>query len=518
MASPRPEHSLESDLQAQGRELRETHISRVFLGESTVYKVKKAVQLGFLDFSTLELRRRFCVSEVTLNRVLAPHTYRGVVPITRDATGEHRIGGSGEPVEWAVEMRRLPDADSAEQRLREGRLSRDHLRLLAERLAAFHASARCDDETSRFGELASIEHNVRENFAQTRDTAQRYLSPTELAAIERWQLDFLAREARTFERRITAGKVRAGHGDLRLEHCYLDDQGQIEIIDCIEFNDRFRHADVCADIAFLSMDLSWHERPDLSEAFLGYYARAASDHDLYALVDFYESYRAHVRGKVSSLLEAQPDTAITVRDRAAAAARKYYLLAEACTREPLARPILYAVGGMIAAGKSTLAEQLSALVHAPVMDADRTRKHLSGVGATQPLHDPAFSGHYDSQTTHRVYAELLRRAGVVLASGRSAILDASFRERGQRAAVLELAAAHGVDARFIECVAPEQLLRARLQKRARTRSVSDGRLEILDAFMASYQPFDEMPAGAHLRLDTSRSKDLVLGDLRAWLG
>src|SRR6476619_6757781 len=126
MASPAPVHSLEADLQDQGWQLRETHISRVFLGQSAVYKVKKAVQLGFLDFSTLELRKRFCEREVTLNRALAPHTYRGVVPITRDAAGKHCIGGDGEPVEWAVEMQRLPDADAAEERLRAGRLSREH--------------------------------------------------------------------------------------------------------------------------------------------------------------------------------------------------------------------------------------------------------------------------------------------------------------------------------------------------------------------------------------------------------
>jgi uncharacterized protein len=517
MTSPRPLRSLQQDLMEQGLELRETHISRVFLGEHSVYKVKKPVQLGFLDFSTLERRKRFCDREVVLNRALAPHTYRGVVPITCDPSGRHQIRGSGEPVEWAVEMRRLPDADAAERRVLEGRLSREHVQQLAERLVQYHVAARCDEETSRFGAVPAIEANVRENFEQTRHSAQRYLAPGEIAAIEGWQLEFLARNARTFEQRVVAGNVREGHGDLRLEHCYLDEHGAIEIIDCIEFNDRFRHGDVCADIAFLSMDLSWHERHDLSEAFLGYYARAASDYDLYTLVDFYESYRAYVRGKVSGLLGDQPDASPEVRARAAAAARKYYLLAEACTREPLARPALYAVGGMIAAGKSTLAERLSATVQAPVVDADRTRKHLAGVAATAPLRDAAFSGHYDEQTSARVYAELLRRAGVVLGSGRSVILDASFRERARRAEVLELGRIHDAPVRFIECVAPDGLLRARLEERTRQSSVSDGRLEILDAFAAGYQSWGELPPGAHLRLDTSQAEADVTDALGAWL-
>src|SRR5262249_20743816 len=146
------------------------------------------------------------------------------------------------------------------------------------------------------------------------------------------------REESRFKARVAAQRVRDGHGDLRLEHCYLDATGNVEIIDCIEFNERFRYGDVAADIAFLAMDLTWHERPDLSEALLAFYASACDDHDLYGVVDFYESYRAFVRGKVSTMLEEDSSANHTARARAAAQARKYYLLAEACTREPIERP------------------------------------------------------------------------------------------------------------------------------------------------------------------------------------
>ncbi|MET0385831.1 MAG: kinase, partial [Polyangiales bacterium] len=210
--------NLTEDLLALGMTLRETHISRVFLADERVYKLKKPVQLGFLDFSTLAQRKHFCEVEVELNRRLADDVYLGVVPITREAGGVHRLGGEGEPVDYAVEMRRLSDANAADVRLREGQLSAADVTRIAERVAAFHAAARCDAETAQYGSAAAIETNVVENFEQTRESAQAFLAAPELAAIERWQRGFLQRERARFALRVTQGRIRDGHGDLRLEH------------------------------------------------------------------------------------------------------------------------------------------------------------------------------------------------------------------------------------------------------------------------------------------------------------
>lgn len=498
-------NSLKQDFVAHGMQLRETHISEVFLTRDTVYKVKKPVQLGFLDFSTIEKRKAACEAEVLLNRRLAQSVYRGIVPVTQRGKGPHKLGGEGPIVDWAVEMRRLADSDAADVRLRNGRLERGDLQRIAAHLADFHRRARCDAETSRFGEPEAITANVVENFEQTRTSAPRFLPEKELAAVERWQLGFLEREAGRFKARVAAQRVRDGHGDLRLEHCYLDAIGNVEIIDCIEFNERFRYGDVCADIAFLAMDLTWHERPDLSEALLAFYASAADDHDLYGVVDFYESYRAYVRGKVSTMLEEDSSANHTARARAAAQARKYYLLAEACTREPIERPKLYVVLGMIASGKSAVARELSGLINAPVIEADRVRKHSLGIAPDTPWHDQPFAGHYTEEQTDAVYAELMRRAEVVLRSGRSVILDASFRARRQRTAARELAGRAGVKIQFIACSAPEELCKKRLQERAAHSNASDGRLEILDAFARSFEPLDDLPAGELRRIDTSAS-------------
>jgi aminoglycoside phosphotransferase family enzyme len=307
--------TLRQDLLDQGMELRETHISLVFLSEDRVFKVKKPVALGFLDFSTLERRRAACEAEVALNRRLAPDVYCGVLPIARDAQGVHRIGARGEAVEYAVEMLRMPDRDDAGHRLAEGRLERAHVRKLAERLARFHAQARCDAHTASFGSAATILENVCENFAQTRQSAAAHLDRPTLTALERWQLEFVRTHGALFEARIEQGRVRDGHGDLRLEHCYLSDDGAVRILDCIEFNERFRYADVYADVAFLAMDLAFNGREDLSEALLADYARASGDYDGYALVDFYESYRAFVRAKVSGMLESDAGADAAVRAR-----------------------------------------------------------------------------------------------------------------------------------------------------------------------------------------------------------
>lgn len=495
--------TLKDDLVATRRELRETHISWVFLDDERALKVKKPVALGFLDFSTLRARRAACEAELSLNRRLAPDVYRRLVPVTCDATGRHALDGEGAVVDWAVEMRRLSDGDAADARLAAGTLVRADIARIAEHVAGFHAAARADADTARFGEPAAIRHNVVENFAQTRESATRYLDPASLAEIERAQLGFLDRHEGLFERRVRTGRVREGHGDLRLEHVYLDDAGHIEIIDCIEFNERFRHGDVCADVAFLSMDLTWHDAPSLSEAFLAAYVRASGDWDLYALVDFYASYRAFVRGKVSLFLADDAGAAPELRERAARDARKYFLLAQACEREPLSRPVLYAVAGLVASGKSTLADALADAVDAPVVSSDRTRKELAGVEPTQKLAGGTFTGAYTPAQTEKVYAELARRAGIVLDSGRSVIVDASFRSRALRDFVRTLARKRGVELRLVECRVPAEVARARLAERARGPSVSDAGIDAYEALTRRWEAIDELAPGEHMRVDTT---------------
>jgi hypothetical protein len=505
---------LKSDL-SRDHELIETHISWVFRGADTVLKVKKPVNLGFLDFSTREARRLACEQEVLLNRRLSHGVYRGVVPITLGPDGIHRVAGAGEVVDHAVRMARLDDADRADLRLREGRLSRSDLQRIARRLAGFHHGAERSARIDAFGAVERIRDNVLENFEQARALSTRFIEPQQEREIERTQLDFLERQQPLFRQRVRDGRIRDGHGDLRLEHIYLSNE-RLDIIDCIEFNERFRYADVCADLAFLAMDLVHQGRSDYAEDLLAAYAQCRGDYDLYALVDFYEGYRAYVRAKVASILANDESAGAAARQAAERGARSYYLHALSAQRAPLTQPLLVAVGGLIASGKSFTSERLAELLHCAAVDADRTRKHLAGVAFEDKLPGDAFAGAYTPEFSARVYAEVLRRAGVVLQSGRPVIVDASFRSAADRLAARELARRCRVPFRFIECSVPREVAMERLRERAKSRSVSDGRAEIYDDFAARWEPVTELTADEWLQLDTGTGSAVFNAALRDW--
>ncbi len=505
---------LRQDLLDSGLELRETHISWVFLSEDRVWKIKRPVALGFLDFSTLDRRRAACEAEIELNRRLAPDVYLGLSPIRRSDDGRHRIDGDrGEIVDWAVSMRRLPDRSRADQLLEAGNLDEDRIDQLAQRLADFHSRSPTSEAITAYGAPDAIAGNVEENFEQTRESIQHYLEKDEVAELVEDQRSFLSDHREAFEDRMRAGRIRDGHGDLRLEHCYFLDDG-LAIIDCIEFNDRFRYGDVAIDLAFLAMDLDWHGRVDLGERLLARYALLSNDYDFYPLIDFYAGYRAYVRAKIASLCAIDQDLDWSERQSADHAARPYYLLALACDRQPLLEPRVVAVGGWIGAGKTTVANWLCSELSAPRVSSDRTRKFILGESpSTKNLDDP-FSGAYTAEISERVYEEVLRRADAVLRSGRSVVLDASFRTIDDRRRARDLAAEHGVPFHLVECRLDREELRARLKQRDLANEVSDGRAEILDSFIEGWETIDELATGEHLVLDTSMPKDAVLERLR----
>ena len=518
--------SLSEDLAGPGIEVVETHISWVFLVEREVWKVKKPVSLGFLDFSTAEKRRTACEEEVRLNRRLAPEVYLGVVPVTLDSSGRHRFGGAGDPMDWAVHMVRLPDEERADVRLRDGRLTASDLAGVAERIAAFHDRARSDEETARFGALEAIIRNVRDNLGQGRVAACDYLGETDAATIEAGQTGFLSDHSVLFEDRVRRGGVREGHGDLRLEHIYLDDEGEVRVLDCIEFNDRFRFLDVCSDVAFLSMDLARYERGDLAEHFLAHYAQMSNDYDLYPLVGFYESYRAYVRGMVNAMLAEDGGVPTPIRERSAGAARRHYLQARVSLLEQdsggrsVVPPMVLAVGGIVASGKTTVAERAGRELIAPVVGSDRTRKSLLGAQPTMSVASEPWTESYSGEVTEQVYQEVRRRARSVLESKWPVVIDASFRTLAQRQEVRRLANAEGVPFLFVECWAPAEVCRGRLHRRDQEPSVSDARAALLDDFVSSWEPVDELAPPEHLVLETLGSIEanvaLILSRLMTW--
>ncbi|MHC4845076.1 MAG: bifunctional aminoglycoside phosphotransferase/ATP-binding protein [Planctomycetota bacterium] len=471
-----------------------THGSFVFRTPRDVYKVKRAKDYGFFDYSTLAARKHFCEEELRLNRRTAPEVYLDVLPVTRDARG-HAIGRTdahpGETVDWAVHMATLPDDRSALWMLRGGTLSAADLSAAAARLARFYASAH-----RHTADPGAMRKNLEENFDQVRPYIGRFIDQALFDDIRDGQLSWLEESADL----LAARPARDGHGDLRLEHLYLMPSGPV-VIDCIEFLDRFRIADPALDIAFLAMDLRRESRADLAEHLLARFAYESDDYDLYPLIDGYVSYRAYVRAKVACFVAADEGTDAETAARKAGETLAMFALARDALSLPRPAPRVVAVGGPIASGKTTLAEALAERDGMAHVSADATRKHLGGL-AHDERGDEAL---YTDAFTEHTMNELLRRAEQVLLSGRGVVIDTTFRDRGLRERAHALADKHRAAFLMVECRVPEELQRERL--RARTGGVSDAREELLDRFTEGFEPIDELPPSQHLVLDTSHPLD-----------
>jgi aminoglycoside phosphotransferase family enzyme/predicted kinase len=482
----------------------ETYLSQVFLTPTDVWKVKKPVYLGFLDYTTLERRRLACEAEVRLNRDLAPDVYHGVVPVTRGTDGRRRIGGDGEPVDWAVHMRRLPDADRLDSRLREGRLTDAHVSRLARALAVMHERARSDEQTARLGSVEALSERIGLEIVDRRNAEVPPPLPKEAAEAEAWQRTFLAEHVDLFEARAAAGRVRDGHGELSLEHVFIDEAGDVNIIDRLEFDDGLRVCDVCSDVAFLSTDLAGEGRADLAERLLAEYAGHANDFDLYPLVDFYSSLRASMRGRVEWFFAAQFVRDPRRAEERRARARRLFLLSLAAPMRAILPPVVVALGGLVASGKSTLAARIAADIGAPVVSSDRTRDFMLGARAGGDPHEVHWERAYEEGFTQRGYDEVMRRAGAVLASGRPVVIDGCFRSVAQRATAREAAERFGHPILFVEARVPKALHRERLRERALRDGVPEQTwIDIAEELRAQWEPADELAPDEHLVVDTS---------------
>jgi len=303
----------------------QTQMSFLFLTGDYVYKVKKPVDLGYLDYTTLEKRRFFCQQELKLNRRLCPDIYLEVVPIVQHQ-GKILLGGKGEVIEYAVKMRQLPHQRMMDVLLSKNQVSKGMVQQVAQKLSDFHQQAETNAEISSYGSLSTILTNTEENFTQTQKYIGVSISREQYQSIKAYTDSFAEQNIRLFKKRVKEGRIRDCHGDLHSAHiCFIDG---ICIYDCIEFNDRFRYCDVASEIAFLAMDLDYHRRPDLSRHFIDAYVKSSQDEELLKLLHFYKCYRAYVRGKVESFKLDDPHIPEGEKTRALAAARRYFQLAK----------------------------------------------------------------------------------------------------------------------------------------------------------------------------------------------
>jgi aminoglycoside phosphotransferase family enzyme/predicted kinase len=463
-------------------ELRATHASWVYLGRDDVWKLKRPVDLGFLDFRTVESRRRCCEEEVRLNRRLAANVYLGVEPVQRGAHGL-TIGGAGPVVDWAVHMRRLEDDASAAALLASGRLDDEHLARLARRLATFHAAM---PETPAAGDVAAVRANVEENFAQTRRFVGDLLERATFEGARAFQMGWLAAHGERLRGRVAERRVREGHGDLRLEHVYfLSDEPDAApvVIDCLEFSERLRSGDVAADAAFLAMELDAAGRRDLADGFLARFAEVSDDFGMYGVIDFYLSYRAWVRGKVAALVAEDPAAPPATRAAKRREAQERFALALTYAHRAAANPFAVAVAGLPGSGKSTVAAALGRALAMPVVSSDLTRKTVAGLAPNE--RGPA--GMYSDASRDRTYGEVLGRAARVLEAGRGVILDATFSKRAWRARAAALARQLGAKFVLVERNEEAAVRRERLARRRGQPSVSDATDVELDQIASRYE-------------------------------
>ena len=486
-------------------ELVETHISWVFLAGDRVYKVKKPVDLGFLDFTTLERRRFFCEEEVRLNRRLTHDVYLGVVELHGHAT--LAFGGPGPTVEVAVMMKRLPHDRMLDDLVRRNAAEPELLEDLGHIVARFHAAAPTGGEIDELGSLTTVRANWSENFAQTDRLSADVLPAESRRTLQTWVEAFMEREAQRFAARVAAGRARDCHGDLQAQHVCCTEP--IQIFDCIEFNHRFRYGDVAGEIAFLAMDLDRLGRPDLALRFLNAYLEASGDYDAVPLLDFYRAYRAFVRGKVLSFqIDQRPETAAKARDRFALAVRY---------TERRDRPRLLITTGVIGSGKSTVARQVAARLGAIVVRTDAVRKRLAGLALGERRQSGFGEGLYRPEMAERTYAEAMSVATNILKSGWSVVVDGAFSSAAQRRLAREAAMATGVAFAVLWCDAPDAVLAERLRRRAQDPAeVSDAGVSLLPQHRAHYEPPDR--EANVIRIDTTAAADRAAAEALERLG
>jgi len=496
----------------------QTHASLVFIAPPFVYKIKKPVNFGFLNFSTLEKRRYFCEREVALNGRLAPGVYLGVVPIST-YRGRFTFGEGDEVVEYAVKMRKLSERHFLDRLVERDEIVPGDLERIALVLKQFYQGQHPTEEIESWGRIDRLRISTDENFRQTHEFIGRTLSAPAFRAIRFFTERFFKRHAALFAARVREKWIRDCHGDLHLEHIHVTPR-TLHIYDCIEFNDRFRYVDVANDAAFLAMDLDYEGRPDLARHFAKQMAAALQDDGMLRLMDFYKCYRAYVRGKVESLHSVAQAAPEQERQTSAARARRYFRLA---LQYAIAgsQSMVLAVMGRIASGKSTLAGALGRELGWEVYSSDRLRKSMAGFPLYERSSAAARNRLYSEAMTEKAYAQLLATAEAQVRQGHSVILDATFGQRAHRALLAKRFGKVGLTWRVLEVQASDTAVKQRLGRRAASPDeISDARLEDFGVLTARYERPVELSAAQCAKVRTAGSLEQTVSaalEKLAWI-
>ncbi|WP_421659380.1 AAA family ATPase [Leptothermofonsia sp. ETS-13] len=480
-------------------QLIQTHVSYVLLTGEFAYKVKKPVNFGFLDFSTLEKRKHFCEEELRLNQRGAAELYLEVLPITQEGDRFH-FGGMGEAVEYAVKMRQFPAGTLFSDLFDQGKLTGELLERLAQVLAQFHASAVTNDYIRSFGQVSKIRLAIDENYEQTEKYIGGPQTQQQFDETRAYTDRLFAEQVDLFNQRIENNWIRECHGDVHLRNIALWND-KILLFDCIEFNEPFRFVDVMFDIAYIVMDLDARDRHDLSNLFLNAYLEQMGDWEGLQVLPLYLSRQSYVRAKVISFLLDDPSVPASVKQECTATAARYYRLAWEYTQPSQGKLILMA--GLSGSGKSTVARQLAQKSGAIHIRSDAVRKHLAGV----PLQEQGGASIYTPEMSQKTYDRLLELGITLAKQGYSVILDAKYDRQFFRQAAIAQAQNHHLPLQILHCTAPSEVLQERLHQRQ--GDISDATADLLPK--QQMEPFTETEQPYVKSLDTTRDLGTQLG-------
>lgn len=469
----------------------ETHISRLFLVGDRAYKLKKPVDFGFVDFSTLEKRRFFCEEEVRLNRRLAPDLYLGLRRIT-GSMENLQFDGRGDVVDYVIEMKRFDQAGLLGNVERAGKLKPQHMDQLARIVAEFHQKIPFATPTDVFGSPEGIASAADENFAQILSRNPPSDCEALLRKLRSWAKDEHSKLYPLFERRRARERIREGHGDLHLGNIILTEE-TITVFDCIEFNEHLRWVDVMSDVAFCAMDLASRRRDALSSQFLNVYLEHTGDYDGVEVLRYYLSYRAMVRAKIS-WLKAQDESG-KPKETDQEECSKYLSLADRYARQQ--KPRLFVMHGLSGTGKSTGGEKLVRGLGAIRIRSDVERKRIAAATEAAALYTP--------ELTKRTYARLHEAAASCLRGGFLVVLDATYLQEEERARALAVATELDVPCHILHVTAAEETLKKRIyQRQKKETDPSDADLEVLRQQIETYEPLTDAERERTVDVDTEQ--------------
>ena len=484
----------------------ETHISWVILAGAYAYKIKKSLNLGFLDFSTLEKRLFYCREELRLNKRLAPAIYLSVVPITGSLT-HPRWAFAGEEesaaIEYAIKMVAFPQQAQLDRLLAHDALQPCHIDILAVYIAAFHQQTDIAGGDSVYGNPEIIYQPIDENFKQIREHVKNPKALSSLAELENWGAAAFRELQAIFVQRKLAGFIRECHGDMHLRNIAWVDDAPL-VFDCIEFSPSLRWIDVMSDIAFLVMDLQDRKQTALAHRFLNMYLQHTGDYTGVRVLRFYQVYRALVRAKIDAIRADQVDIDKTEQAEAENDFFTYLNLAQSYVRGT--RPLLIITRGVSASGKSTLSQSLLEQLGAIRIRSDVERKRIFGLQPEDEGRAAVGKGIYCLEATRKTYSKLTELTADIVDAGYSVIVDAAFLHYEERLQFRKLAEHKKVPFIILECKADTATLRRRIMQR--TKDVSDADLQVLEMQLSTWQSLRAEEQCCAVLVDTRTAVDI----------